>query len=44
MGTALVIGAAGQMGRAAVPALAADGWEVTAASRRAGRDRGWPEE
>ncbi|MCX3061055.1 NAD-dependent epimerase/dehydratase family protein, partial [Streptomyces beihaiensis] len=25
-------------------ALAADGWEVTAASRRAGRDRGWPEE
>lgn len=30
---ALVIGASGQIGRAAVPALARDGWQVRAASR-----------
>lgn len=41
-GTAFVIGASGQIGRQAVRALAADGWEVTAASRGAGRDDGWP--
>ncbi|MGP3770712.1 NAD-dependent epimerase/dehydratase family protein [Streptomyces sp. SDT5-1] len=43
MKTALVIGAAGQIGRPAVRALAADGWEVTAASRGGGRDAGWPD-
>ncbi|MFC7307979.1 NAD-dependent epimerase/dehydratase family protein [Streptomyces monticola] len=40
---ALVIGATGQIGRAAVRALAHDGWEVTAASRGAGRDESWPD-
>ncbi|MFJ4829015.1 NAD-dependent epimerase/dehydratase family protein [Streptomyces sp. NPDC088747] len=40
----MVIGATGQIGRAAVGALARDGWEVTAASRGGGRDEGWPEE
>ena len=41
---AVVIGATGQIGRAAVRALARDGWEVTAASRGGGRDDGWPAE
>ncbi|MFJ1779496.1 NAD-dependent epimerase/dehydratase family protein [Streptomyces anulatus] len=40
-GHAWVLGATGQIGRAAVRALAADGWEVTAASRGGGRDGGW---
>ncbi|MBE8470760.1 NAD-dependent epimerase/dehydratase family protein [Streptomyces justiciae] len=40
----MVIGAAGQIGRAAVGVLARDGWEVTALSRGGGRDDGWPEE
>ncbi|MFI5804871.1 NAD-dependent epimerase/dehydratase family protein [Streptomyces sp. NPDC051561] len=43
-GSALVIGATGQIGRAAVRALAADGWEVRAGSRGGGRDASWPEE
>ncbi|MFJ3783257.1 NAD-dependent epimerase/dehydratase family protein [Streptomyces sp. NPDC090093] len=43
-GHAFVVGASGQVGRAAVRALAADGWEVTAASRGGGRDDRWPEE
>ncbi len=42
MRRAVVIGATGQIGRAAVDALARDGWEVTAASRGGGRDDGWP--
>ncbi|MEU6346354.1 NAD-dependent epimerase/dehydratase family protein [Streptomyces sp. NPDC046977] len=42
-GTAFVIGATGQIGRAAVRALAADGWEVRAASRGGGGDVPWPE-
>ncbi|MDX3607153.1 NAD-dependent epimerase/dehydratase family protein, partial [Streptomyces sp. FL06-04B] len=37
-GHAWVLGATGQIGRAAVRALAADGWEVTAVSRGGGRD------
>ncbi|MFF7194462.1 NAD-dependent epimerase/dehydratase family protein [Streptomyces sp. NPDC008079] len=41
-GTAFVIGASGQIGRQAVRALAADGWQVTAASRGGGSDEGWP--
>jgi nucleoside-diphosphate-sugar epimerase len=41
---AVVIGATGQIGRAAVGALARDGWEVTAVSRGGGRDEGWPGE
>ncbi|WP_420710309.1 NAD-dependent epimerase/dehydratase family protein, partial [Streptomyces sp. NRRL S-15] len=40
-GRAFVLGATGQIGRAAVRALAADGWEVTAASRGGGRDDTW---
>ncbi|MEU5169161.1 NAD-dependent epimerase/dehydratase family protein [Streptomyces mutomycini] len=36
-----MLGATGQIGRAAVRALAADGWEVTAASRGGGRDDTW---
>jgi len=44
MTRAVVIGATGQIGRAAVRALVADGWEVTAASRRGGRDERWPAE
>ncbi|MGW3330876.1 NAD-dependent epimerase/dehydratase family protein [Streptomyces rubiginosohelvolus] len=40
-GHAWVLGATGQIGRAAVRALAADGWEVTAASRGGGRDEAW---
>lgn len=43
-GSAVVIGASGQIGRAAVRALARDGWEVRAASRRGGRDDSWPGE
>ncbi|MEU7034431.1 NAD-dependent epimerase/dehydratase family protein [Streptomyces sp. NPDC046237] len=43
-GNALVLGATGQVGRAAVRALVADGWEVTAASRGGGRDEAWPAE
>lgn len=39
---AVVIGATGQIGRAAVGALARDGWEVTAVSRGGGRDESWP--
>ncbi|MDP9680475.1 NAD-dependent epimerase/dehydratase family protein [Streptomyces griseoviridis] len=44
MTRAVVIGATGQIGRAAVRALAGDGWEVTAVSRGGGRDPGWPED
>ncbi|MEI7031627.1 NAD-dependent epimerase/dehydratase family protein [Streptomyces pratensis] len=36
-----MLGATGQIGRAAVDALVADGWEVTAASRGGGRDERW---
>lgn len=43
-GTAFVLGGSGQVGRAAVKALAEDGWEVTAASRGGGRDERWPAE
>ncbi|WP_320780342.1 NAD-dependent epimerase/dehydratase family protein [Streptomyces sp. CRN 30] len=43
MTRAVVVGATGQIGRAAVRALAGDGWEVTAVSRGGGRDGGWPE-
>jgi nucleoside-diphosphate-sugar epimerase len=42
-GSAFVIGATGQIGRAAVRALAEDGWEVRAASRGGGTDGEWPE-
>ncbi|MYR46928.1 NAD(P)-dependent oxidoreductase [Streptomyces sp. SID5910] len=42
MTRAVVIGATGQIGRAAVGALAGDGWEVTAVSRGGGRDADWP--
>ncbi|MFG2191803.1 NAD-dependent epimerase/dehydratase family protein [Streptomyces sp. NPDC048639] len=42
--TAWVIGATGQIGRAAVRALAEDGWQVTAASRGGGRDDHWPDD
>ncbi|MGW6225405.1 NAD-dependent epimerase/dehydratase family protein, partial [Streptomyces olivaceus] len=42
MTRAVVIGATGQIGRAAVGALARDGWEVTALSRGGDRDTGWP--
>lgn len=38
----MVIGATGQVGRAAVRALAEDGWEVRAFSRGGGRDERWP--
>ncbi|MFI9583332.1 NAD-dependent epimerase/dehydratase family protein [Streptomyces sp. NPDC052236] len=41
-GSVLVLGATGQVGRAAVTALAADGWEVRAVSRGGGRDDTWP--
>ncbi|WP_327358197.1 NAD-dependent epimerase/dehydratase family protein [Streptomyces sp. NBC_01304] len=44
MSHAVVIGATGQIGRAVVAALAADGWEVTAASRGGGRNAEWPDE
>ncbi|MEE1738254.1 NAD-dependent epimerase/dehydratase family protein [Streptomyces sp. BE147] len=40
-GNAWVLGATGQIGRAAVRALAEDGWEVTAASLGGGRDERW---
>ncbi|WP_431358561.1 NAD-dependent epimerase/dehydratase family protein [Streptomyces atroolivaceus] len=40
-GRAFVLGATGQIGRAAVRTLAEDGWEVTAASRGGGRDGSW---
>ncbi|MGW8376885.1 NAD-dependent epimerase/dehydratase family protein [Streptomyces sp. ODS28] len=40
---AVVLGATGQIGRAAVRALAEDGWEVVAASRSGGRDAEWPD-
>ncbi|MEU1332787.1 NAD-dependent epimerase/dehydratase family protein [Streptomyces sp. NPDC005865] len=40
----MVIGATGQIGRVTVRALVQDGWAVTAASRGAGRDAGWPED
>ncbi|MFG2334489.1 NAD-dependent epimerase/dehydratase family protein [Streptomyces sp. NPDC048604] len=43
-GHAFVLGATGQVGRAAVRALVADGWEVTAGSRRGGRGEDWPDE
>ncbi|MFF0558734.1 NAD-dependent epimerase/dehydratase family protein [Streptomyces sp. NPDC004266] len=43
-GNAFVLGGTGQVGRAAVRALVADGWEVTAASRGGARDDGWPDE
>ncbi|MFE9405659.1 NAD-dependent epimerase/dehydratase family protein [Streptomyces sp. NPDC006530] len=43
-GTAFVIGATGQIGRAAVRALAEDGWEVRAASRAGEADPNWPGE
>ncbi|THA62613.1 NAD-dependent epimerase/dehydratase family protein [Streptomyces sp. A0958] len=43
-GHAWVLGATGQIGRAAVRSLVTDGWEVTAASRGGGRDEGWGEE
>ncbi|MBD0710190.1 reductase [Streptomyces sp. CBMA291] len=39
-----MLGGTGQVGRAAVRALVADGWEVTAVSRGGGRDAGWPAE
>lgn len=39
-----MIGATGQIGRAAVRALASGGWRVRAASRGGGRDERWPEE
>ncbi|GGT91241.1 NAD-dependent epimerase/dehydratase family protein [Streptomyces violascens] len=41
-GTAFVVGATGQIGRAAVRALAEEGWEVRAASRGGGGDPDWP--
>ncbi|MGX5208206.1 NAD-dependent epimerase/dehydratase family protein [Streptomyces violaceus] len=43
MTRAVVIGATGQIGRAAVGALARDGWEVTAVSRSGGRHPRWPD-
>ncbi|WP_326596677.1 NAD-dependent epimerase/dehydratase family protein [Streptomyces brevispora] len=43
-GHAWVLGATGQIGRAAVRALVADGWTVTAASRGGVRDDRWGEE
>ncbi|GAA1371993.1 NAD-dependent epimerase/dehydratase family protein [Streptomyces beijiangensis] len=43
-GIAFVVGATGMVGRAAVPALVADGWEVRAASRGGDRVAGWPGE
>jgi nucleoside-diphosphate-sugar epimerase len=42
-GQAFVLGATGQIGRAAVQALAEDGWQVRAASRHGGRDAAWPD-
>ncbi|MET7617196.1 NAD-dependent epimerase/dehydratase family protein [Streptomyces sp. NPDC005408] len=42
-GSAVVLGATGQVGRAAVRALAADGWDVRAVSRGGGRDESRPD-
>ncbi|MEV6795945.1 NAD-dependent epimerase/dehydratase family protein [Streptomyces sp. NPDC051320] len=42
-GNAFVLGATGQIGRAAVRALVADGWEVRAASRGTARDEDMPD-
>ncbi|WLQ44522.1 NAD-dependent epimerase/dehydratase family protein [Streptomyces laculatispora] len=42
-GQAWVLGATGQIGRAAVRSLVEDGWTVTAASRGGGRDERWDE-
>lgn len=42
-GHAYVLGATGQIGRAAVTALVEDGWEVTAASHSGTRDATWTE-
>ncbi|MFE5600660.1 NAD-dependent epimerase/dehydratase family protein [Streptomyces coelicoflavus] len=42
MTRAVVLGATGQIGRAAVAALAGDGWAVTAVSRGGDRDARWP--
>jgi nucleoside-diphosphate-sugar epimerase len=42
-GSAFVIGATGQIGRAAVRALVEDGWEVRAASRGGGTAPEWPD-
>ncbi|NDZ80879.1 NAD-dependent epimerase/dehydratase family protein [Streptomyces sp. SID10853] len=42
-GSVFVLGATGQIGRAAVRALVADGWEVRAASRGSGGDAGLPD-
>ena len=42
MGHAVVIGATGQIGRAAVQVLAEHGWTVTAGSRGGGRAADWP--
>lgn len=39
---AIVLGATGQIGRAAVEVLANDGWNVTAVSRSGGKDNNWP--
>lgn len=44
MRRAVVVGATGQIGRAAVGVLARDGWEVTAVSRAGARDEGWPDD
>ncbi|MFD8687648.1 NAD-dependent epimerase/dehydratase family protein [Streptomyces sp. NPDC059651] len=43
-GHAWVLGAKGQIGRAAVRSLVEDGWDVTAASRSGGRDTGGHED
>ncbi|NEY34603.1 NAD(P)H-binding protein [Streptomyces sp. PRKS01-65] len=43
MTRAVVVGATGQIGRVAVGVLAREGWEVTALSRRGGRDESWPD-
>ncbi|MEU9094938.1 NAD-dependent epimerase/dehydratase family protein [Streptomyces sp. NPDC048428] len=43
-GHAWVLGATGQIGRAAVRSLVEDGWEVTAASRGGDRDTSWHED
>ncbi|HEY0698707.1 MAG TPA: NAD-dependent epimerase/dehydratase family protein, partial [Micromonospora sp.] len=40
-GSVLVLGAAGQVGTAVVPALLADGWRVSAAGRQVHR---WPDD
>lgn len=40
-GRAWILGATGQIGRAAVRTLVEDGWEVTAVSRGGARDEQW---